>query len=51
MNNLKRTLSVLLAVMMMLVMSVLAFAASSDTGFSDVALGMQMQYNMYEIMV
>ncbi|MEA4816991.1 MAG: flavodoxin [Lachnospiraceae bacterium] len=37
MNNLKRTLSVLLAVMMMLVMSVPAFAASSDTGFSDVA--------------
>lgn len=37
MNNLKRFLSALLAVVTMLVISVPAFAAVNDTGFSDVA--------------
>ena len=37
MKNLKRLLSVVLAVMMLLAMCTTAFAAASDTGFSDVA--------------
>ena len=37
MKNLKKLVSAFLAVVMLLAMSMTAFAAVSDTGFSDVA--------------
>ena len=36
MKNLKKLLCLLLAVIMLLAMSIKAFAAAGDTGFSDV---------------